>query len=59
MLKLNSIPRSTLSQVNDVDVCFDLSSEEDINYNLFFEDLERTFLNIIALMSKMHYKPSY
>lgn len=27
MLKLNSIPRSTLSQVNDVDVCFEAGGE--------------------------------
>jgi hypothetical protein len=31
----------------DVDVCYDLSAKEEINYNVFFEDLERTFLNII------------
>ena len=31
----------------DVDACFDLSTQEEINYNLFFENLEKTFLNII------------
>ena len=31
----------------DVDVCYEVSAQDDMNYNLFFEDLEKTFLNII------------
>lgn len=31
----------------DIDICFDVSTPDVVNYNLFFEDLERVFLNII------------
>ena len=31
----------------DVDMCFDLSAKEDVNYNLLFENMEKTFLYII------------
>lgn len=31
----------------DVDLCFDISSQEEVNYDLFFENLEQTFLHII------------
>ena len=33
--------------VSNVETCFDLSSSEAINYDLFLDDLEQTFLNII------------
>lgn len=32
---------------SDVEVCYDISSQDPINYNLFFEDIEKTFLKII------------
>lgn len=32
---------------SDIDVCFDVSTPKQTNYNLFFEDLEKTFINII------------
>ena len=31
----------------DVEVCYDISSPDPTNYNLFFEDIEKTFLKII------------
>lgn len=31
----------------DVDLCYDVSAPKAVNYDLFFEDLEKTFLDII------------
>lgn len=31
----------------DISVCFDVANPDEINYNLFFDDLEKTFLNVI------------
>lgn len=32
---------------SDIDVCYDLSSREEVNYDLLFDSIEKTFLEVI------------